>query len=203
MLYGAANGLINKYDEKLMKELRHIYYGGLPASILLLHEGLCNGKCYDRVPLLTLALSEYDYQVVYADIDSIKLNPKYLSTKKENPSYAEHCFVEATDEDGITWVFDTSSGLIYEKNLYYKIEKPKIRHINSKERTIEFTKEVILEQSNIEQDKYMLPLMIPCIEKSLVAIQPIYQDMLVKELEILKREMHYEELCKFGRSLRK
>ena len=112
MLYGAANGLIKFYDKELMDKLRHIYYGGLPASILLLHEGLCNGKCYDRAPLLTLALDEYDYKVVYANIDSIKLNPIYSKLKIDNPSYAEHCFVEVTDNQGITWVFDTSSGLM-------------------------------------------------------------------------------------------
>lgn len=32
--YGVRHELIGTYDEKLIKNLRHIYCGGLPASIL-------------------------------------------------------------------------------------------------------------------------------------------------------------------------
>ena len=35
--YGVKHGLIRSYDNQLIENLRHIYYGGLPASILLLH----------------------------------------------------------------------------------------------------------------------------------------------------------------------
>jgi len=62
--------------------LRNIYYGGLPASILLLHSDMSNGKCYDRAPLLAYAL-DCDYEVVYANINNIKLNPLYVDDCKK------------------------------------------------------------------------------------------------------------------------
>ena len=41
--YGVTKGLIRPYDQSLIENLRHIYYGGIPASILLLHGKLTNG----------------------------------------------------------------------------------------------------------------------------------------------------------------
>lgn len=38
-----------------------INYGGLPATILLLYEGLCNGYCYDRGTLVTLGFDDDDF----------------------------------------------------------------------------------------------------------------------------------------------
>lgn len=59
--YGVKHGLIGAYDKKLIENLRHIYYGGLPASILLLHGKLSNGHCYDRGTLVTLGFGDDDY----------------------------------------------------------------------------------------------------------------------------------------------
>ena len=140
MIKAAYKGYIKLYDEELLNRLRNVYYGGLPASILLLHKSICNGKCYDRAPLLAYALTD-DYEVVYANINNIKLNPLYVDDYKKDSTTAEHVFIEATDKNNITWVYDTSSGFIIEKNLYYKIEKPSIRYKNNKETTIQFMKE--------------------------------------------------------------
>ena len=137
MIKAAYKGYIKLYDEELLNRLRNIYYGGLPASILLLHRGICNGKCYDRATLLAYALNN-DYDVVYANINNIKLNPLYVDDYKKDSTTAEHCYVIEKDNNGLDWVYDTSSGFIIEKNLYYKIEKPKERMRNSKEKTIDF-----------------------------------------------------------------
>lgn len=75
---GIKNGLINAYDDTLIEKLRHIYCGGIPATILLLYGKLSNGHCYDRSRLITLGFEEDDFKVITADIDSLKLNPTYI-----------------------------------------------------------------------------------------------------------------------------
>ena len=97
--YGVKHGLIHPYDNQLIENLRHIYYGGLPASILLLHGKLSNGHCYDRGTLITLGFGDDDFQVVDADIDGFKLNPKFIDEYRYNnlsERYPNHCFAERT-----------------------------------------------------------------------------------------------------------
>lgn len=153
---------------------------------------MSNGKCYDRAPLLAYAL-DCDYEVVYANINNIKLNPLYVDDCKKDPSRAEHVFVEAKDENNIVWVYDTSNGFIIKKDLYYKIEKPVVRQKNSKENTIKFMEQELTD-SNIEKDKYMSSLMIPMLEHSLKPVNIMYENQLRIELELFKQKINYENL---------
>ena len=197
--YGIKNGLIQSYDKELMSNLRHIYYGGIPATILLLHAYLSNGHCYDRGTLVSLGFGEDDFQVVDADIDSLRLNPTYIDeyrAGKTSEHYGDHCFAERTRPDGTTWVYDTSLGLVIEKGLYYKMENPKVRIVNNKQRTLEFLDVDFVRDMDIERDKYALPLILPNIESNLVAIQPFYQEQLKQEISILKQELGYDDICK-------
>lgn len=127
--YGIANGLIHTYEEDdIIENLRNIYYGGIPASILLLSRTLCDGFCYDRALLMTFGMGNDDFKLVDADCDDIALNPTYIDKFKDSNDkhYGNHCFVERTKSDGSVWVYDTSKGLVYAKDLYYKIQRPKI-----------------------------------------------------------------------------
>lgn len=45
IVFGLKTGLIHTYEEELIENLRHVYYGGLPASIVLLCKRLCSGWC--------------------------------------------------------------------------------------------------------------------------------------------------------------
>lgn len=197
--YGVKHGLINTYDKKLIENLRHIYSGGVPASILLLHSKLSNGHCYDIGRLVTLGFGDDDFEVVNADINSLKLNPRYIDEYKyENGSehFANHCFAERTLKDGTTWVYDTSIGLVFEKSLYYKMENPKITKVSDKESTLKFLYYDFQRDSDIERDKYVLPFILPNIEKDLVTIQPFYLKLLKQEIEILKQEVNYDNIVK-------
>ena len=42
-VYGLENGLIIPYNEELIEKLRNVYYGGMPASVILLSDGMTNG----------------------------------------------------------------------------------------------------------------------------------------------------------------
>ena len=196
--YGVKHGLITAYDKKTIENLRHIYYGGLSASILLLHEKLSNGFCYDRGTLVTLGFGDDDFQVVDAEINSLKLKPENIDLYKSgicSENYATHCFAERTLKDGTTWIYDTSRGFIFEKSLYYKMENPKIKIVNDKETTLKFLSYDFLLDSDIQRDKYVLPLILPQLEKNLIPTQPFYLEALKQEIEILKQEVNYDSIC--------
>lgn len=197
--YGIKMGLVRKYDDDLLERLRHVYYGGLPATILLLHRGLSNGYCYDRGTLVTLGFGEDDFCVVDADVDSLRLNPVYIEQCRNGElgeEYGDHCFAERTDKDGIVWVYDTSMGLAIEKSLYYKMERPKVRVVRDRKSTLSFLYEDFLRDSDIRRDKYVLPLTLPFIESNMVPTQPLYLEQLKREIEMLKQEVDYEGICR-------
>ena len=197
---GLKNGQISIYDDELIQKLRTIYYGGIPASILLLSNGMSNGYCYDRALLMARAFldTEDDIQLVYASVDSIKLNPLYIND--ENPLYADHCFLERITKEGKHLIYDTTAGLIYDKDLYWKIENPKVRKINKKSSIEEFVRtEEELYPEDIERDKYSSTLILPIIEttygRPLEMYSKIGNGLLQREIEHYKNIINYESLC--------
>ncbi len=201
LLWGLKNGYIAPYDDKFIKKLRNIYIGGIPASILLLSDGMSNGFCYDRALLMSRAFldDEDDVQLVYASIDSLKLNPKFVD--KDDPLYADHCFVERITKDGKHLIYDTSSGLVYDKKLYWLMEHPRIREINKKSSLIEFVKsDEYYHPEDIERDKYASPLILPMIEMTYGRPTEMYSqldiNLLQREIEHFKKVINYDGVCK-------
>lgn len=201
LLWGLKNKKVFPYGEALIEKLRNISYGGVPASIILLSNGMCNGYCYDRAHLMSKAFiddEDVDIKLVYATIDSLKLNPLY--NNDEDPLYADHCFVEISDKDG-EYVIDTSAGFIFEKKFYYMMEHPKVRHVNNKEKIIEFCKfEHRDSPEDIERDKYALPAILPFIEMTYGRPNEMYSmlgiEMLQNEINIFKKKINYDDLVK-------
>ena len=186
--WGLKNGKINAYDEELIQKLRKVYYGGIPASVILLSDGMTNGYCYDRALLMSRAFldDEGDVKLLYATIDSLKLNPKFIS---DDPLYAYHCIVERTTKEGKHLIYDTSSGFIYDKNLYWKMENPKVRHVNNKESIKKFLEEDEEHYpEDLERDKYIAPLILPMIEMTFGKPTEMYS---LKGIELLQREIEY------------
>lgn len=204
LLWGLRNHYIFPYTDELLEKLRTIYYGGLPASIILLSNSLSNGHCYDRALLLSQAFidTDDDVNLIYADVDSIRLNPLYKEQyQKEDPTYSDHCFVERITKNDVHIIYDTSSGFIYGKEIYWKMEHPKIRKINDKNSIIEFVKsEQYYHPQNMESDKYVLPLIIPMIESTYGMKTEGYSlpglEMLQKEVNYFKEAINYDNICK-------
>lgn len=201
LIWGLKHGFIIPYNESLIEKLRTITYGGIPASIILLSDGLTNGNCYDRAVLLSRAFfdEEDDIKLLYATIDSLKLNPKYAG--KEDPLFYDHCIVERITKEGLHLIYDTSSGFIYDKKLYWLSENPKIRKVNNKKSIIKFVeKDEDYHPENIERDKYVAPLILPLIEETYGRPNEMYSalgiEMLQKEIEHFKKEINYDDICK-------
>ena len=203
LIWGLKHGYIAPYGDNLIEKLRTISYGGIPASIILLSDGMTNGYCYDRATLMSQAFldnDDEDVQLVYAAIDSLRLNPKYEDRNK-NPLFADHCIVERTTKDGQKLIYDTSAGLLYDKQLYWLMERPKVRKRNSKESI----KSYIAEENDhypedIERDKYASPLILPMIESSYSRPTEMYAalgiELLQREIEHFKKEINYDAVCK-------
>ena len=200
LIYGLKSGKITTYDEELIEKLRTIYYGGIPASIILLSNGMSNGHCYDRALLMARAFldTDDDVKLIYADVDSLKLNPKYQD--RNDSMYADHCFVERVTPEGKKLIYDTSMGFIYDKKLYWTIEHPKVRKINDKESIIKFIandEEYIPE--DLERDKYASPLILPFIEMTYGRPNEMYSmlgiELLQREIDNYKKLINYEEIC--------
>jgi len=198
--WGLENGYIYLYDETLIAKLRNIYYGGIPASILLLCDGMSNGECYDRATLMARAFldEEDDVKLIYAKVDSLRLNPEYIN--KDDPLYADHCLLERTTKNGQHIIYDTSTGLAYDKDLYWLMEHPKVRHIKDKKAIMEFvTADEKKNPEDIERDKYFAPLILPLIEMSYGRPAEIYSipgiDLLQREIENYKKVINYDDVC--------
>lgn len=196
LIWGLKNGLITPYDDQLIEKLRTVYYGGIPASVILLSDGMTNGHCYDRALLMSRAFldDEDDVQLLYADIDSLKLNPKFIS---DSPLYADHCIVERITKDGKHLIYDTSAGFVYDKKLYWLMEHPKVRKINNKESIIKFINEDDdFHPEDVERDKYIAPLVLPMIEKTFGRPNEMYSllgiELLQREIEHYKNTINYD-----------
>ncbi len=115
LIWGLKNGYIELYDDMLIEKLRNIYYCGIPASIILLSDGMSNGNCYDRSLLMSRAFlgEDDDVQLVYATVDSLKLNPQFVNC--DDSLFADHCIVERITNNGQHIIYDTSSGFAYDK----------------------------------------------------------------------------------------
>lgn len=201
LLWGLKTRHAALYPKALIQKLRTIYDGGIPASILLLSNGMSNGHCYDRAFLMAKAFldEDYDVKLIYAGIDSIRLNPKYLD-QKDDPLYADHCFVQVTTKDKETFIIDTSTGIMYDKHLYWLIERPKVRKVNDKKVIQEMEKiDSFYHPEDIERDKYAMPLILPNIERTYGRPLETYSKMgieyLQREISLFKKKINYDAIC--------
>ena len=197
LLYGLQNNFIGLYDEALIEKLRTIYDGGLPASIILLSNGLSNGHCYDCALLLARAFleTEDEVQLLYGSIDSLRLNPQYIS--KDNHLYADHCFLERITKQGQHIIYDTSSGYIFTKKMYWLMERPIIRRRVCKQAIAKLIRE--------HEEQYPLdyqrcdeaaPFILPMIELSYREKKETYAgiNLLQREVDIYKQLIDYDIL---------
>lgn len=199
LIWGLKNGFIAPYDDELIEKLRKVYYGGIPASIILLSNGMTNGHCYDRALLMSRAFldDEGDVRLLYASIDSLRFK---ASCAGKDPSYADHCIVERTTADGRKLIYDTSCGFVYDKELYWLMERPKVRHSNGKEQIREFIEvEEDWYPEDIDRDKYASALILPMIEMTFGRPTEMYTldgiELLQREIEHYKKVIDYDGVC--------
>ena len=103
------------------------YCNGIPVSVLLSCPQACLGNCETFSMLFTLGLGKSNFNLVYATINDLSLNPN------NQGSNCIHCFIEFNDTNNNQWVYDISTGLKYDKKLYYLIEEPVIYKVHNRD----------------------------------------------------------------------
>ncbi len=194
LVKGLKSGKIFTYPKALIDYLRPYHYGGIPISIMVLINELCNGRCYERAIMISLAFD--DAKIIHGDIESLRLSG---SAEKNGENYAEHAFVETTEfGGGKTWVVDTSIGLVYEKDLYYKLEKVKVKAEFSKEEIMETGLIKTILAGDFEKDKWGLPIYLPIIEQRIENSDwfgtIVYKDFTMQEVQKFKTAIGYADM---------
>lgn len=106
------DGKILPYEEELVMRLRELNYRGLPLSIILFCREYCRGECYAMSMNISRAMDHFT--LVHGDVNFIR----------ENGEYPNHSWVE---KDG--FVYDTTDGFKWDKDLYYSLFQPKVREV--------------------------------------------------------------------------
>ena len=189
---GLKEGKVYPYPDELFDCLRaYSFGGGLPVSILLFITEMNNGHCYDRAMLMQLAFDKC--RMVYADIESLR--------QRYSEDEAEHAYIE-TDEfgGGKTWVVDTSTGLIYEKEYYDEFQKPKVNRVFTKEECMQSKDIQDILASDFEKDKWSLVLTLPMIEEGIKHSNNmgtiVYREKLQEEIAKLKEAINFDAMQK-------
>ncbi|MCM1053416.1 MAG: hypothetical protein NC483_05535 [Ruminococcus sp.] len=144
--------------------------------------------------MATFGMGDDDFRMVDANIDNLKLQPRYAKENEQDVNASNHCFLERKLNDGSIWVYDTSMGLVFDRDLYYLMENPQITKVNEKQAVLDYFEYQEIRNSNPDNDKYALPLILPSFE--LMAERPsIYRRALKKEIAAFKDRIHYDEIC--------
>jgi len=191
LIWGLRHKKVFPYPDALFDRLRPYSWAGFPVSIALFVNELCNGHCYDRANMMQLAFK--NCRVIHADIETLRITTG-------GDEYAGHAFV-ITDEfgGGHEWVVDTSVGLIYDKDFYFKLEKPKIKLTLSKEDCMNLRDIKELIAHNFEEEKYVLPLTLPLIENAIKNSKWLgtvgYREKTLSEIETFKQAINYNAIA--------
>lgn len=186
---GFEKGYISLYPDSVFDRLRPFSIGGIPLSLFLFLPELCNGYCYDRSMLMQLAFAKC--HVVHADIEGLRVQDVE----------AEHSYVVTNQIEDGPWVLDTSTGLMYKKFWYDKMEKPKVNCIIPKRTCMKNPDILGILTTDYNQDKYALLLTMPIIENTIKNADPnngyisyAYKPKLKAELAKLKEAIGYDQM---------
>lgn len=172
MIKALKDGKVLPYEDELITKLRDLTYRGFPLSIVLFCREFCRGECYSMSMNLSRAMEHFT--LVHGDVNFIVLDEK-------DPN---HSWVE---KDG--FVYDTTDGFRWDKDLYYELFKPVVREIYD-ENTVKNYDDYqrVLSHSDEEIELERLKLMIQYIEL-LETEQPyVNSEFLQREIDLWREK---------------
>ncbi len=196
-----SNPNVGLYNIGLIRKFRDYYDFGIPASVFLLSNHLCNGNCFDSTFLLSRVLLDdedtEDINIVLAEINTIRLNPFYIKQEKRD-GYADHWVVERILKNGTNLIYDTSLGIVFDSDSWFDLEEPKIKTTLGKSKICETIKQI--EEENPEDFKPKLESIVnllPEVEKHYGDPNEEYAkaSRLQREVEAFKDKMGYYIYC--------
>lgn len=193
-VYGCVTRKIMPYNQSLVDNLRDVYYGGIPLSVMLLSVEYCQGKCGTCATLMTFGFKDDDFRLVSADVDSIRLVPRFKNESHHDPNYASHVFVERILDDGRVFVYDTTDGFIYDRDLYYRMESPRDILVRDKNEVMLDLEYLDALNTSLETASNDAPSVLPVFESFCHDSSNLYYKTLNAELVRYKKLIGYDEL---------
>ena len=177
LIEALANKEILPYEEELVIKLRDLNYRGIPLSIVLLSKELCRGECY--VMSMSISRGMGSFTLVHGDVNFLPLNDEYPN----------HSWVE---KDG--FVYDTTDGLKWKKDLYYDLFKPIVREVYD-ENTVSTYGDYqdVLSRSKKDEDMTVLSLIIQHIEEIETEEHYINHRRLLSEIDLWREKHNIKE----------
>jgi len=132
LYFGYMFGLVKPFDDELYERLSYVTFSCIPASIQIkyLRPTCPPGQCYERSWIITMAFDEC--YLVRGDLADYKA---FFGEEQGGHGWVEH--------DG--WVYDPTTLLKYNKNLYYMLHNPNPRNI------IKHTKEEVFKNPDYQK----------------------------------------------------
>lgn len=131
------------YEPQLLENLRKKEAYGIPILILILSHPCCAENCYPMSVLISTGMDHFT--LVHGNVNCI---PK-------NDQYPNHSWVE---KDG--FVYDTTDGFKWEKNLYYQLFSPEVINTYREDdvKTYSFYQDVLRNVKNpiLKQEKGLI-----------------------------------------------
>ncbi|MBR2603779.1 MAG: hypothetical protein IKE10_01965 [Bacilli bacterium] len=184
-IFGMYLGYISTYDDELIERLRNIYYGGIPASVCLLSHDFASRKPAQMTKLLSRAFLDDE------NTRDVRILTVVNNSSMNSPKAKNYSVLERTTINGITLIYDTTAGLVYDKDAYLRLEEPivvKEEEKDSIEKTIEEDKEK--HPTDYDINPCALTIVLPMIEDAYNNTNERYSQ---NDSKLLQREV---KLCK-------
>lgn len=184
-----SEGKITHFDQTTITRLRKLYYGLYSGLIYMYMEPTTFNNIGNKVELLTHVLEDKNYRLVHGNTESTQNIPFYMYGV-EHLDFNSWLEVE---EGNKTWIYDTFSLMKFEKEVYYKLENPKISKI--------VPKRAIMEHPGRDRDDYTIYhdgfnfALIGIFQKldSTMSSHP-FKQILAPELTRFKKEINFDDV---------
>lgn len=181
------DGLIQNFDPEVLTKLRKMYYGCYSGLLYLYLMPSTSSTIGSKVEILAHVFSDFRYSILHGDIDSTReiFFHDYGSEELDYNSWIE------VPRGMKIWVYDLFSMLKFERNVYYKLEKPTINKIVSSESLKGYPQYEETDFSHFK-DHFMIIYLMSDIERNLK--KSPYKRFLEAELNKFKAEIHYQDI---------
>ncbi len=178
--FGSRLKFVEGYNKAMIEGMREVTFCDIPASIWLFSNRLADGNCFINSLLMTQLFldKDVDVKLVNATINGTKLQSDKVEDDK-------HWFLEVCS-GGKEYVIDVAkAGIIYDKRLYWLVEKPQISEIWGKEAIRYFiNSEEFKNREKEEKEKISIPDLLGTILEDCAKGKEIFDDILKEEINI-------------------
>ena len=184
---GIKNGFVQEFDQAILSKLSKLYYGDITGILYLYGFPTSFETIGNKNEIFTYVLGDYDYQIVHGDIDTIDEVYFHLYHQRH---LDYNSWIEVKIGNKI-WVYDFVSMLKIEKDLYYKLENPRVKKIYDKKQVESHPARFDDDYSYIH-DTFSSLIIIPSIETYL-PYNP-HKELVEQELRRFKDKIDYDKV---------